>query len=149
MVKLTVDQMELVEQIETQTGDTHSRGAFVRIVREVSEQTVYQALSITRAAMAENVIHRPGGYFLKVIEAISGFSFRPRSSGTHEYRSSEPPRVSLDGLSLMYAHLRVRELWGRYKQLQPSADLDDYRLFLQRHHAQVWQEKPHYRCLAG
>lgn len=142
------DMQAVVEQIEKTTGDTHSGGAFTQIARNVSEQDIYRCLSITRAAMQDQVLRRPGAYFVSVVKAITGFQFRGRSSiSPAEKKPIAEPWCNLDQLQTMHAHIQVRELWKRYQQLVPDADLERYRLFLQCHHHAIWHQKPHYRRL--
>jgi hypothetical protein len=136
----------LVDEIEQTTGDTHSRGAFIRISRNTSEQTIFQALSITRCAMEDQIVHKPGAYFLATVKALAGLNFRKGGEvAVCENRSPEAPTISLDGLQHMYAHLQVHQLWKRYCELKPEANLEHYRFFLQRNHDILWKEKPQYR----
>ena len=144
--RLPNDVQDLVEQIERVTNDHHSRGAFIRIARNVDEQTIYQALSSVRCAMDCGTIYRPGAYFIGVIKAITGFSFKSGTSVTPtEKKRSVEPWCGLGTLQLMHPHLKVEPLWQRYRDLVTGADLERFRLFLQIHSDEIWREKPQYR----
>lgn len=72
---LTQDHLVLVEKIERVTGDTWSRGHFINLVRQVDEQTVYAALSVTREKIALESGVNGGAYFtatLKGMMALAG-----------------------------------------------------------------------------
>ncbi len=144
------DVQDMVEQIERVTHDHHGRGAFIRIARNVSEQDIYRALSSVRCAMDCETVYGPGAYFIRVVKAVTSFSFRGGSSSKTPPAQKKPsatPLMTLDQLQAMHAHIQVRELWKRYQQLVPDGDLERYRPFLRCHHHEVWQQEPHYRRL--
>ena len=91
-------------------------------------------------------VYRPGAYFIRVIEATTGFSFKKGGSTfPAEKKPTADPWCSLSVLQGMYSHLKVEPLWERYRELRPGADLDNYRIFLQLHADEVWATKPHMR----
>ena len=138
----------IVEQIEQVTGDHHSRGAFIRIARNVDEQAIYLALSSVKCAMDCGTVYRPGGYFIGVVKAAAGFSFRGSSPGSlPDKKPSVAPWCSLNTLQGMHPHLLVEPLWKRYRDLVAEANLEKYRLFLQVHSDEIWHQKPCYRRL--
>ena len=82
----------LVEVILETTHDDHSKGAWCRISREVPEQSIYQALSITREKMSLESCVNPGRYFLGTLKGLTGFSFQTRQLKL----SSSPPAPPTD-----------------------------------------------------
>ncbi len=71
---LTSEQMLLVHEIERATGDTWSRGHFVNLVRQVDEQTIYAALSITREKGSLESGVNLGAYFTATVKGLSGLA---------------------------------------------------------------------------
>ncbi len=69
---LNPDHMFLVEEIERVTGDTWSRGHFLNLVRQIDEQTIWSALSITREKLALESGVNAGGYFTATVRALAG-----------------------------------------------------------------------------
>jgi hypothetical protein len=68
---ITSEHLCLVEEIERVTGDTWSRGHFVNIVRQIDEQTVYAALSVTREKMAMESGVNGGAYFTSTVRGMT------------------------------------------------------------------------------
>ena len=153
------DLTYLVEDIEQTTKDFHSRGAFLRISREVDEQTIFQALSITRLAMNEQTINRPGAYFINTIKALSDFHFSSRETTPSHMNSSTPPQLdpsleeSLAHLQALHPKILVSDLFHRYCELKDdgtpslvtSTHLKSFRRFLAQHHQTIYDQKTQYR----
>lgn len=81
----------LVEEIQSVTNDHHSV-AFTRIAREADEASAFRALSITRLAMEEQSIAKPGAYFNRVVQEISGFSFGSNQLARSKPSPDSPPQ---------------------------------------------------------
>jgi len=71
---ITPDHLFLVDEIERVTGDTWSRGHFVNLVRQVDEQTVYGALSVTREKIALESGVNAGAYFTATLKGMTGLA---------------------------------------------------------------------------
>lgn len=74
--------MTLVREIESVTRDYRSRGAWIRIVREVDETTIRTALSATHCVELEESGVRLGAYFIGCIYNLSDFRFRRARQST-------------------------------------------------------------------
>ena len=101
---LTQDHMFLVEEIERVTGDTWSRGYFVNLVRQVDEQTIWAALSVTREKMALESGVNGGAYFSSTVRGMAGLHsltpHRPSPVTSNEFDvgpldSNQPSKVSI------------------------------------------------------
>lgn len=147
----------LIEEIERLTNDTHSRSAFRQIVSRVPEQTLFQALSATRLAMAESSIYKPGGYFIGVIRALCPeFQFKRTMKASPP---GPPVEERLLQLQSKYPLLKIESLFDRYITLKcggpvPTGHdepvdsgywLCSYEKFLATHHAELYDQKPQYR----
>lgn len=64
----TAFDMSLVREILDVTGDKKSLGCFIRIVRNVPKNIIFAALSSLKIAMSEEMVARPGGYFVATIK---------------------------------------------------------------------------------
>ena len=144
----------LVEEMMRITNDTHSNAAFRQVACRVPEQTIFQALSATRLAMAESSIYKPGAYFIGVIRSLCPeFLFKKTMKVI-------PPSLSVENrlskLQSKYPSLRVESLFNRYIEvkrdttgLDEPADssywLPSYEKFLAIHHTEIYAEKPQYR----
>ncbi len=71
---ITPEQIFLVEEIESITGDTWSRGHFVNLVRQADEQTIYAALSVTREKKALESGVNLGAYFTATLKGMTGLA---------------------------------------------------------------------------
>jgi len=60
--------MDLVREIELVTGDRKSRGCWIKIVKSVSENTIYAGLSSLRIAMSEGIVGNSGSYLVGTIK---------------------------------------------------------------------------------
>ena len=80
--RLNTEQQLLVEDIEQACQDFHSRGQFVNITRQYSEETIRQALSQTRHKLATESGVNGGAYFVVTIRAMA--------EGRCQTPSSEP-----------------------------------------------------------
>jgi hypothetical protein len=60
--------MDLVMEIEQLTGDRKSRGCWVKIVKSVSESTIYAGLSSLKIAMNEGIVGNSGSYLVGTIK---------------------------------------------------------------------------------
>ncbi|MFC1834117.1 hypothetical protein ACFL2Q_05205 [Thermodesulfobacteriota bacterium] len=96
--------MFLVEEIERTTGDTWSRGHFVNLVRQVKEQTIWSALSVTREKMALESGVNGGAFFTATLKGMAGLQglspkrSSPVTSNAFEVGpqdSKQPPPVSV------------------------------------------------------
>ena len=72
MISFTPDHLFLVQEIERITGDTWSRGHFVNLVRQVDEQTIYAALSVTREKRSLESGVNGGAYFSATVRGMTG-----------------------------------------------------------------------------
>jgi hypothetical protein len=77
--------IDLVLEIEQLTGDTKSRGCWIKIVKSVSENTIYAGLSSLRIAMNEGIVGNSGSYLVGTIKSYYPDLF---SSKKHHQRSS-------------------------------------------------------------
>lgn len=87
---ITPNQIFLVEEIERTTGDTWSRGHFLNLVRQVDEQTIWSALSVTREKISLESGVNAGAYFTSTLRGMAEI----KSLGAH--KSSSTPPVSLE-----------------------------------------------------
>ncbi len=71
---LTPEHLFLVQEIERITGDTWSRGHFINLVRQVDEQTIYAALSITREKRSLESGVNLGAYFTATVKGLTGLA---------------------------------------------------------------------------
>jgi len=69
--RLSAEQETLVEDIEQTCQDFHSRGQFVNIARQCSEETIRQALSQTRHKLATESRVNGGAYFVATVRAMA------------------------------------------------------------------------------
>ena len=82
MISFTPDHLFLVQEIERITGDTWSRGHFVNLVRQVDEQTIYAALSVTREKTTLESGVNAGAYFsatLRGMAELGSLKTKPQS----------------------------------------------------------------------
>jgi len=70
--------MDLVREIEQLTGDRKSRRCWIKIVKSVSENTIYAGLSSLRIAMSEGIIKNPGSYLVGTIKNYYPDLFSPK-----------------------------------------------------------------------
>jgi hypothetical protein len=90
----------LVEEIERVTRDTWSRGHFVNLVRQVNEQTIWSALSVTCEKMTLESGVNGGAFFTATVRRMAGIqnhSSHQASPVTSEALevSRQPPAQSL------------------------------------------------------
>ena len=99
----TTDHLFLVEEIERTTGDTWSRGYFVNLVRQIDEQIIWAALSVTREKMALESGVNGGAYFSSTVRGMAGLQglnshrsspVTPKEFDVGPQDSKKPPHVS-------------------------------------------------------
>lgn len=89
---ITPDQIFLVEEIERTTGDTWSRGHFFNLVRQVDEQTIWSALSVTREKISLESGVNAGAYFTSTLRGMAEI----QSLGSHKSSSTSPVPETTD-----------------------------------------------------
>jgi hypothetical protein len=88
---ITPDHLVLVDEIERVTGDTWSRGNFINLVRQVDEQTVWSALSVTKEKMSLESGVNAGAYFTATVKGLVGLkNLGEKTSGTHATHEPDP-----------------------------------------------------------
>lgn len=141
----------LVHELEQLTRDFHSRGAWIRVCRELDEQVIRTAMSATQCAMLETSGVRGGAYFLGTLKNLCGFSFKRFERPA----TVDPPRIKpdLDGalrsLELRFPDLIVREMFTAWcektlHEAQSIRRLRELEGLLDRHYERIVAKYPHY-----
>jgi hypothetical protein len=69
---LTPHQWLLIQDIEQECRDFHSRGNFINLVRRHDEEVIRTALSVTREKIALESGVNAGAYFYRTVQSITG-----------------------------------------------------------------------------
>lgn len=90
---LSPDHSVLLEDIEETCNDYHSRGCFINIIRQYSEDTIRAALSVTRETLATVSGTNGGAYFQATLRGMLAACAVETAPQPKESRSESGPCV--------------------------------------------------------
>lgn len=98
--KNNIFNLELVQEIEKITGDRKSRACWIKIVKLVSPNLIYVALSSLKTAITEGIVANPGAYFVGIVKNLTDIFSSEKKCSVVDFPKAEQvivgPRTNRD-----------------------------------------------------
>ena len=100
ITKNPIFNLDLVLEIEKITGDRKSRACWIKIVKSVSPNLIFVAMSSLKTAIHEGIVANPGAYFVGVIKNLTDIFSTEKKCSVVDFPKAElvivGPRTNRD-----------------------------------------------------